>query len=186
MVESLEAKADAAEAKADAAEAKADAAEAKADAAEAKADVAVAALREAVLALLSVRGVDCGERDRARVLSCDDPSTLRRCSRARRPPPPRAKRCLPTPIRSDAAALKRAGAASLALRCPRTYARFLFFAFVNPVSASFTASGTESRRASPRREGGADLFGVLADRAERSRRRRRGSCPRSARSALES
>lgn len=78
MVESLEAKADAAEAKADAAEARADAAEAKAGTAEAKADVAVAALREAVLTLLSVRGVECGERDRARVLSCDDPTSLRR------------------------------------------------------------------------------------------------------------
>lgn len=52
--------------------------EAKADAAEAKADAALAALREAVLALLSVRGVDCGERERARVLSCDDPTSLRR------------------------------------------------------------------------------------------------------------
>ena len=51
---------------------------AKADAAEAKADAAVGALREAVLTLLSVRGVECGARERARVLSCDDPSTLGR------------------------------------------------------------------------------------------------------------
>ena len=59
-------------------EAKADAAEAKADAAEARADAAVTALREAVLTMLGVRGVECLERDRARVLSSDDPTTLRR------------------------------------------------------------------------------------------------------------
>ena len=65
MVDNLEAKADAAEAKADAAEAKADAAE-------------VEALRGAVLTVLGARGVPSSDEDRARVLSCDDPSTLRR------------------------------------------------------------------------------------------------------------
>ncbi len=53
--------------------------EAKADAAEAKADAAeVEALRGAVLTVLGARGVPSSDEDRARVLSCDDPSTLRR------------------------------------------------------------------------------------------------------------
>ena len=57
-------------------EAKAQLAEAKAEQAAAKAEQAT--LREAVLAVLDARGIACPDHARERLMSCDDPSVLRR------------------------------------------------------------------------------------------------------------
>jgi hypothetical protein len=45
---------------------------------EAKARQAVAGLRESVLAVLDARGIACPNEERARLMGCDDPATLRR------------------------------------------------------------------------------------------------------------
>jgi len=53
------------------------AAQAEAQAAQAEAQILVD-LREGLLTLLDVRGIPCSDEDRARVESCEEPSTLRR------------------------------------------------------------------------------------------------------------
>jgi Uma2 family endonuclease len=52
--------------------------EAKADEAEAKVEQALSGLRAGVLAALEARAISCSEEARARVMNCDDPSTLQR------------------------------------------------------------------------------------------------------------
>jgi hypothetical protein len=85
MVEELEAKAERAEANAEesaaqAAQATAKAAQATAEVerAAAKVDRAIVGMRETVLAVLSARGIACPDDARARLMACDDLSTLQR------------------------------------------------------------------------------------------------------------
>jgi Uma2 family endonuclease len=79
MVDNLEAKTRLAEATIEEATAQAQQATTQAQQATAQAQQATAGLRDAILLVLELRGIVCPDEVRARLSSCDDPDSLRRC-----------------------------------------------------------------------------------------------------------